>query len=90
MSTNPTNPTTDPLAGYDPDEIVVGPGGQTLAQAAAAEKAAAKQIRMPRSEFIVIRLLIERELAEPRSSLKHDAAEFAQCFPKPDHAEEGK
>jgi hypothetical protein len=24
----------DPLSGYSPDEIVVGPGGQTLAQAA--------------------------------------------------------
>lgn len=27
----------DPLQGYLPDEIIVGPGGQTLAQAAAAE-----------------------------------------------------
>jgi len=27
----------DPLGGYSPDEIVVGPGGQTLSQAAAAE-----------------------------------------------------
>lgn len=29
--------TTDPLQGYSPDEIVVGAGGQTLAQAADAE-----------------------------------------------------
>lgn len=27
----------DPLQGYSPDEIIVGPGGQTLAQAAALE-----------------------------------------------------
>jgi len=28
----------DPLQGFSPDEIVVGPGGQTLAQAAADEQ----------------------------------------------------
>lgn len=34
----PAEVTPDPLCGFSPDEIVVGPGGQTLAQAAAAER----------------------------------------------------
>lgn len=34
-----TTPTTDPLLGFSSDEVVVGPGGQTLAQAAAEEQA---------------------------------------------------
>lgn len=34
--------TTDPLLGFSPDDIVVGPDGQTLAQAADAERASKK------------------------------------------------
>lgn len=34
----PATADRDPLQGFSPDEIVVGPGGETLAQAAAAEE----------------------------------------------------
>lgn len=37
---------TDPLLGFSPDEIVVGPGGQTLAQVAADEPAVTEQDRI--------------------------------------------
>lgn len=52
MTTDIQTATHDPLLGFAPDEIVVGPGEQTLAQAARAETSelitrAARVLRQP-------------------------------------------